>query len=73
MESTSSILGPDRIGFVFGDRAIAAIEENDLPVKIIGTLKSARKYPEGRSIQVEVKQPVDVQGVIKLLQKKTAI
>jgi hypothetical protein len=37
-----------RIGFVFGDKAVAVIENSDLPGDIINELKNARKYAEGR-------------------------
>ncbi|HEX9652826.1 MAG TPA: DUF3788 family protein [bacterium] len=38
-----------RIAFVFGDKAVAVIEQSDLPDTIVDTLKNARKYAEGRN------------------------
>ena len=42
-----------RITFVFGDKAVSAIENSDLPGKIKETLINSRKYMEGRGIQIQ--------------------
>ena len=59
-----------RITFVLGDRAVEAVEKRGLPETIKETLRNARKYMEGRGIQVEVKGPEDVKIVEKLAQIK---
>ncbi|UCE48498.1 MAG: DUF3788 family protein, partial [Phycisphaerales bacterium] len=59
-----------RISFVFGDRAVAAAEQSDLPKDLIETLKNARKYAEGRGLQVEVKGPSDVEDIKRLVEIK---
>lgn len=59
--------GQFRIDFVFGDRAVAAVEQSDLPVTIIDGLKNARKYVEGRGIRIDVRSADDVENVIKLV------
>jgi len=59
-----------RISFVFGDRAVAAIEQSDLPGDIINEVKNARKYAEGRGIQITVKNQEDVENVKKLIEIK---
>jgi signal transduction histidine kinase len=59
-----------RIGFVFGDKAVAVIENSDLPGDIINELKNARKYAEGRGIAIEVKNQGDVENVKKLIDIK---
>ncbi len=59
-----------KITFVFGDKAVAAIEKSDLPNNIIDTLRNARKYAEGRGIQIEVTSPDEVETVQKLVAVK---
>src|SRR5271157_200354 len=36
-----------RIAFVFGDKAVKAIEESDLSPVLIEKVKGAKRYPEG--------------------------
>ncbi|UCF15173.1 MAG: DUF3788 domain-containing protein [Phycisphaerales bacterium] len=62
--------GSFRISFVFGDRAVAAAEQSDLPKNLIETLKSARRYAEGRGLQIEVKGPSDVENIKRLVEIK---
>jgi hypothetical protein len=59
-----------KITFIFGDKAVAVVEQSDLPKGIVDTLKNARKYAEGRGIQIEVKTPLDVENVKKLVDIK---
>jgi len=59
-----------RVSFVFGDKAVAVVEKSDLPKELIGTLKSARKYAEGRGIRVDIRAPNDVEIVKKLIDIK---
>lgn len=59
-----------KITFVFGDKAVEAVEKSDLPKEIKNTLKNARKYMEGRTIQIEVKLPADIENIKKLLEIK---
>ena len=37
-----------RLAFIFGDKAVSAVEKSDLPVKMVQELKSAKRYIEGR-------------------------
>jgi hypothetical protein len=55
-----------RINFVFGDKAVAVIEKSDLPEDLKQSLREARKYMEGRGLQVEVSSMADV-DLIKVL------
>ncbi|MHC4120977.1 MAG: DUF3788 domain-containing protein [Planctomycetota bacterium] len=64
--------GSFKISFVFGDKAVAAVEKSDLPKSIITELKNARKYAEGRGIQIEVAGPADVENIKKLVAIKVA-
>ena len=59
-----------KISFVFGDKAVAAVEKSDLPKNLITELKNARKYMEGRGLQVEVKQSEDIENIKKLVEIK---
>ena len=55
-----------RIAFVFGDKAVKAIEESNLPAAVIEEVKSARKYAEGRGLRVEMKKKTQIKHIIKL-------
>jgi Protein of unknown function (DUF3788) len=59
-----------RMAFVFGDKAVSAVERSDLPEAIKNELKNARKYVEGRGIRIEVKSQKDVEHVKKLIDIK---
>jgi len=59
-----------KISFVFGDKAVAVVEKSDLPVTIINTLVNARKYMEGRGIQIDIKLPEDLENVKNLVEIK---
>jgi hypothetical protein len=58
------------IAFVFGDRAVAAIEESNLPIAIIDEITNARKYAEGRGINIEVRISEDITIIKQLLDIK---
>lgn len=58
--------------FVFGDKAVQAVENSSLPPDIIKTLKEAKKYAEGRGLPVTVKTRDDVEVVKKLITIKIA-
>ena len=62
--------GSFRVSFVFGDKAVAAAEKSDLPKELIKTLNNARKYAEGRGLQIEVKSIADVENIKKLVEIK---
>jgi hypothetical protein len=59
-----------RLAFVFGDKAVSAVERTDLPESLKNELKNARKYVEGRGIRIEVKSHKDVEHVKKLIDIK---
>ena len=62
--------GSFKLSFVFGDKAVAAAEQSDLPKDLIKTLKNARKYAEGRGLQIEVKETADVENIKELVEIK---
>lgn len=55
-----------RIAFVFGDKAVKAIEESDLPADLIEEIKNAKKYMEGRGLRIEVKEKKQIEYILKL-------
>jgi hypothetical protein len=59
-----------RLGFVFGDKAVAEIEKSDLPKPLIEELVNAKKYAEGRGLRIEVRTKKDVANVKKLVEMK---
>ncbi|MHC4461421.1 MAG: DUF3788 domain-containing protein [Planctomycetota bacterium] len=62
--------GSFRVSFVFGDKAVAAAEASDLAQELVTTLKNARKYPEGRDLQIDVKRSTDIKHIRKLVKMK---
>jgi Protein of unknown function (DUF3788) len=64
--------GSFRLSFVFGDKAVAAVERSDLPKEVVTSLKNARKYAEGRGLQIDVKRPADVDHIRKLVEIKVS-
>jgi hypothetical protein len=61
-----------RLGFIFGDKAVAAIEASELPESMKDELRSARKYAEGRGLTIEVRSPDDLESVKTLVEIKLA-
>jgi len=55
-----------KMGFVFGDRAVAVIEQSNLPKEIKEILRNAKKYAEGRGLSIEVESPEQI-GIIRKL------
>ena len=62
--------GSFQISFVFGDKAVAAVEKSDLPQELITELKNARKYAEGRGLRIDVKSSADIENIKKLVEIK---
>ncbi|MHC4694790.1 MAG: DUF3788 family protein [Planctomycetota bacterium] len=62
--------GSFRISFVFGDKAVAVVEKSELPKGLIAELKNARKYAEGRGLNIDVKRSADVGHIKKLVEIK---
>lgn len=58
------------VSFVFGDTAVAAAEQSDLPAALVEQLVTARKYAEGRGIRIAVKSRKDLEHAKGLLDLK---
>ena len=56
-----------RLAFIFGDKAVSAVEKSDLPLKMVQELKSAKRYIEGRGLRLEVKKKTDIKNIITLV------
>jgi hypothetical protein len=59
-------------GFVLGEKAVAAAEASPLPTPILDAIRTAKKYPEGRGVRIEVKRPADLEAIKTLIQVKMA-
>jgi hypothetical protein len=55
-----------RVAFIFGDKAVKAIEESNLPAALIEEVKNARKDAEGRGLRIEMKKKTQIEHIIKL-------
>ena len=55
-----------RIAFVFGDKAVKAIEESDLRPDLIEEVKGAKRHPEGRGLRIEFRRREQIEDVVRL-------
>jgi len=55
-----------RVAFIFGDKAMNAARECQLPQRVIKILKEAPRYPEGTGVRIEVKGAKDIDVLKKL-------
>jgi hypothetical protein len=62
--------GSFQMSFVFGDKAVAAVQKSDLPKELITELNNARKYAEGRGLRIDVENSADVENIKKLVEIK---
>lgn len=59
-----------KVAFVFGEKAVEAIQETSIDPLIVEVLLSAKKYAEGRGIRIDVKDKGVVEDVLKLVEMK---
>lgn len=59
-----------RTAFTFGDKAANLVFASSLPDNIKEGLKSAKKYSEGRTIQLEIKSNTDLGHILQLIKIK---
>lgn len=59
--------------FTFGAKATESLMESNLPETIKHDLLNAKKYAEGRSIQIDVKSRSDYENIEKFIQIKMDI
>lgn len=61
-----------RVVFTFGDKAVSAVIASKLPKKIKDELVNARKYAEGRSINIDVQSDEHMESILELIRIKLA-
>lgn len=59
-----------RVAFTFGEKASDLIFNSELPDAIKKDLLMAKKYAEGRTIQIEVKLAYDLDNVLEMIRIK---
>jgi hypothetical protein len=52
--------------FIFGDKALTAIRQTAIPVRVLRMLDQAPKYPEGTGLRFQIKTAKDIAVVKKL-------
>ena len=60
------------VTFIFGAKAMTALEQCNLPKRIIKILSEAPKYPEGTGVRLQVKTARDISVLKKLVAIKVA-
>jgi hypothetical protein len=58
------------LGFVFGDRAVGAIEQSKLPDAMIREVKEAKRYAEGRGLRIDIRNRTAIRNVLTLVDIK---
>ena len=59
-----------RIGMVFSDKAVDAMQKSDLPGRIINEVANAKKYAEGRGLRIDVHTQKDLSHIETLVELK---
>ena len=59
-----------RIAFTFGDKAVEEVIGSGLPDSIKQELLAAKKYSEGRTIQLEIKTSEQCENILSLIRIK---
>ncbi len=69
-------LGPSKgaftAAFILGDKALQAARETKLPQRVVAAIKSAKKYPEGTGVRLQIKSHTDIPSLRKLAAIKLA-
>ena len=60
------------VSFIFGTKAMTALEQCNLPKRIIKILSEAPKYPEGTGVRLQVKTAREISALKKLAAIKVA-
>ena len=61
-----------KVAFIFGDKAVAAVMASSISDQIKTSLTEARKYAEGRGVQLIVETEADLITIKKLIEIKLA-
>jgi hypothetical protein len=60
------------VGFVLGEKAVKAAHESGLPDSVLTVIDQAKKYVEGRSVRIEIRNKKDIAIAKKLAAIKMA-
>ena len=61
-----------KVGFVFGDKAVDSIMASNVDPWIKNTLSSAKKYGEGRTIRIDIREDHQLDDILTLIGIKMA-
>jgi hypothetical protein len=61
-----------KAAFIFGDKAVAHIMQTNISEKIKTALQEARKYAEGRGVQIDINSAEDMTDIPQLIEIKLA-
>jgi hypothetical protein len=56
--------------FIFGDKAVDAIENSDIGEELKNEIRNAKKYAEGRGLSIEVRDGAPIPDIKTLLEIK---
>lgn len=59
-----------KIGFIFGDKAVDAVESSSVAENLKSELRNAKKYAEGRGLAIEIKDGRSIPDIMTLLEIK---
>ena len=59
-----------KVVFIFGDRAVDAIEKSDVEEGFKNEIRNAKKYGEGRGLAIEVRDGTHIEDFKRLLEIK---
>lgn len=60
------------VAFVFGDRAVKAAHESNLPESIVKAINDAKRYVEGTGFRLKVESKKDLDSIRRLVTIKMA-
>jgi hypothetical protein len=52
--------------FALGEKAARAAMDSDLPKRVLDTIRSAKKYAEGRGVRLEVRTKADLRSIERI-------
>ena len=55
------------VSFTFSEKAVAAVEQSDLPAELVESIRRSPRYPEGRPARLNVKTAKDAKIAKQLL------
>jgi hypothetical protein len=59
-----------QVGFMLGGKAASCALKMNLPKEVVDTIKSAKKYVEGRAVRLEVRFKKDLPAIRKIVEAK---